>query len=37
MMGGYGQFSYGFNYWDPTGVNRDSFVRVRKLEGEPKF
>ncbi len=37
MMGGYGQFSYGFNYWGPVGVNRDTFVRVRKLEGEPKF
>ncbi|GAB4298814.1 MAG: nitrate reductase subunit alpha [Oscillatoriaceae cyanobacterium] len=37
MMGGYGQFSYGFNYWGPTGVNRDTFVAVRKLKGEPKF
>ncbi len=37
MMGGYGQFSYGFNYWGPTGVNRDAFVMVRKLPGEPKY
>lgn len=37
MMGGYGQFSYGFNYWGPTGVNRDTFVLIRKLEGKPKF
>ncbi|HEY7545792.1 MAG TPA: molybdopterin-dependent oxidoreductase, partial [Blastocatellia bacterium] len=32
MMGGYGQFTYHFNYWGPTGVNRDTFVIVRKLE-----
>jgi nitrate reductase alpha subunit len=31
MIGGYGQFSYGFNYWGPQGVNRDTFVVVRKL------
>jgi nitrate reductase alpha subunit len=32
MSGGYAQFSYAFNYWGPTGVNRDTFVFVRKLE-----
>ena len=32
MAGGYGQFTYHFNYWGPTGVNRDTFVMVRKLE-----
>ena len=32
MVGGYGQFTYHFNYWGPTGVNRDTFVLVRKLE-----
>jgi nitrate reductase alpha subunit len=32
MVGGYGQFTYHFNYWGPTGVNRDTFVRVRKCE-----
>ena len=37
MMGGYGQFSYGFNYWGPTGNNRDTYVLVRKLEGEPRY
>lgn len=37
MMGGYGQFTYGFNYWGPTGVNRDTHVLVRKLEGEPEY
>jgi nitrate reductase alpha subunit len=31
MVGGYGQFTYHFNYWGPTGVNRDSHVMVRKL------
>ncbi|MCK6566361.1 MAG: nitrate reductase subunit alpha [Chloroflexi bacterium] len=37
MVGGYGQFTYGFNYWGPTGVNRDTFVLVRKLPGKPQF
>lgn len=32
MMGGYGQFTYHFNYWGPTGVNRETHVLVRKLE-----
>jgi nitrate reductase alpha subunit len=31
MLGGYAQLSYYFNYWGPTGVNRDSYVVVRKL------
>ncbi|OGO32329.1 MAG: nitrate reductase subunit alpha [Chloroflexi bacterium RBG_16_56_11] len=35
MAGGYGQFTYSFNYWGPTGVNRDTYILVRKLEGEP--
>jgi nitrate reductase alpha subunit len=33
MAGGYAQFTYSFNYWGPTGVNRDTFVIVKKLEG----
>ena len=33
MLGGYAQFSYYFNYWGPTGVNRDCYVVVRKLKG----
>jgi len=37
MMGGYGQFTYGFNYWGPTGVNRDTHVLVRKFVGKPEF
>ncbi|HNM47277.1 MAG TPA: molybdopterin dinucleotide binding domain-containing protein, partial [Candidatus Sumerlaeota bacterium] len=32
MIGGYAQFTYAFNYWGPTGVNRDTFVQVRKLD-----
>ncbi|MCC6861214.1 MAG: nitrate reductase subunit alpha [Bryobacterales bacterium] len=31
MVGGYGQFTFHFNYWGPTGVNRDTHVLVRKL------
>lgn len=31
MTGGYGQFSYHFNYWGPVGVNRDTHVLVRKM------
>jgi len=33
MLGGYAQASYYFNYWGPTGVNRDCYVVVRKLRG----
>ncbi len=32
MVGGYGQFTYHFNYWGPVGVNRDTHVLVRKME-----
>lgn len=32
MVGGYAQFSYGFNYWGPPGVNRDTYVQIRRLE-----
>lgn len=32
LAGGYAQFSYGFNYWGPVGINRDTYVMVRKLE-----
>jgi len=31
MVGGYGQFTYHFNYWGPVGVNRDTFVLVQKM------
>ena len=31
MVGGYGQFTYHFNYWGPVGVNRDTHLLVRKM------
>ena len=31
MVGGYGQFTFHFNYWGPVGCNRDTQVLVRKL------
>jgi nitrate reductase alpha subunit len=31
MLGGYGQFTYHFNYWGPIGCNRDTHILVRKL------
>ncbi|MCK5720010.1 MAG: nitrate reductase subunit alpha [Thiomargarita sp.] len=37
MMGGYAQFTFHLNYWGPTGVNRDTHVMVRKLQGKPEF
>ncbi len=36
MSGGYGQFTYAFNYWGPTGVNRDTFVYLRRIE-KPEY
>jgi len=36
MTGGYAQFTYFFNYWGPTGVNRDTYVFVRRIE-KPEF
>ena len=32
LAGGYGQFTYHFNYWGPVGVNRDSHVLVQKMK-----
>ncbi|MHB0971674.1 MAG: nitrate reductase subunit alpha [Thermoanaerobaculia bacterium] len=32
MAGGYGQFTFHFNYWGPVGCNRDTHILVRKLE-----
>ncbi|RAV05128.1 nitrate reductase subunit alpha [Paenibacillus sp. YN15] len=32
MIGGYAQLSYGFNYYGPTGNQRDLYVVLRKLE-----
>ena len=31
MIGGYAQFTYAFNYWGPPGVNRETYVMVKKL------
>ncbi|MBM4166252.1 MAG: nitrate reductase subunit alpha [Ignavibacteria bacterium] len=31
MIGGYGQFTFHFNYWGPIGCNRDTHILVRKL------
>jgi nitrate reductase alpha subunit len=36
MSGGYAQFTYSFNYWGPTGVNRDTFAYVRRID-KPEF
>ncbi len=32
LAGGYGQFSYHFNYWGPIAPNRDTHVIVKKME-----
>jgi nitrate reductase alpha subunit len=32
MIGGYAQFTYAFNYWGPPGVNRDTYVVLKKVE-----
>jgi nitrate reductase alpha subunit len=37
MIGGYAQLSYGFNYYGPTGSQRDEVVVVRRREGEVSF
>jgi len=37
MIGGYAQFTYAFNYWGPPGINRDTYVVVRKKEGAPQW
>lgn len=31
MIGGYAQYSYGFNYYGTIGTNRDEFVVIRKM------
>jgi nitrate reductase alpha subunit len=37
MIGGYAQFTWAFNYWGPPGVNRDTYIMVRKAEGAPQW
>jgi nitrate reductase alpha subunit len=32
LMGGYGQFTWHFNYWGPVGASRDTFVVVQKMD-----
>jgi nitrate reductase alpha subunit len=32
LAGGYGQFTYHFNYWGPTAPNRDTHVVVKKMD-----
>ena len=31
LAGGYGQFTYHFNYWGPIGCNRDTHVVIKKM------
>ena len=31
LAGGYGQFSFHFNYWGPTAPNRDTHVVIKKM------
>ncbi len=37
MIGGYGQLSYGFNYYGPTGSQRDEIVVVRRRSQKVEF
>ena len=32
LAGGYGQFSYAFNYWGPIAPNRDTHVVVKRMD-----
>lgn len=37
MTGGYAQLCYAFNAWGPTGCDRDTYVYIHKLAGEPSY
>ncbi|TAN28761.1 MAG: nitrate reductase subunit alpha [Actinomycetota bacterium] len=37
MIGGYAQLSFGFNYYGPTGTQRDEIVAIRRRSQEVKF
>lgn len=37
MTGGYVQLCYTFNAWGPTGCDRDTYIYIHKLEGEPRY
>jgi nitrate reductase alpha subunit len=37
LVGGYAQLSFGFNYYGPTGSQRDEITVIRKRAGEVEF
>jgi nitrate reductase alpha subunit len=37
LIGGYAQLSFGFNYYGPTGSQRDEITVIRKREGRIEF
>ena len=37
MIGGYGQLSYAFNYYGPTGNQRDEITVIRRRAQEVEF
>jgi nitrate reductase alpha subunit len=37
MVGGYAQLCFRFNDWGPPASDRDTYVLVHKLEGEPRW
>ena len=37
MIGGYAQLSYGFNYYGPTGSQRDEVTVIRKRQTEVEY
>ena len=37
MIGGYAQLSWSFNYYGPTGPQRDFFILVRKRKSEVDY
>jgi len=37
FVGGYAQLSFGFNYYGPTGSQRDEIIVLRKREAEVRF
>ena len=37
LIGGYGQLSYGFNYYGPTGNQRDEITHIRRRSQEVEF
>jgi nitrate reductase alpha subunit len=37
MIGGYAQLSYGFNYYGPTGSQRDELAVIRRRSQQVEF